>query len=292
MREGIKAKRPGYIKFYPERWIFGSTREEMTNAERAVWIDFLALAYMNDPPGQIDFTSLRRLANQLNIRTSLLSNTIQKAINNQKIRVIKYVVDQKTNEKLEELDLTFDQIATKNVDLDQSRVKNGIALYTIFILKWSEYQSEYLRQKPYRKKENKPDKTPENLTPKPVTQVTSRGEERREEEIKEEDIRGEEHPKSIVSLDNESYPEHPSLSLKEFFEILGVCAGYPFNEIKDRQFYYLAANSYPRVDLRRQTTRKIEWWLEHPEALSKNPREQLMEFYRTEQVELEKKGAG
>jgi len=101
MKEGIKAKRPGYIKFYPERWIFGSTRDEMTNAERAVWIDFLALAYLNDPPGQIDFTSFKRLAKQLNISLKLLKGTIKKALANGKIKIIRReaVIDERKNDE-------------------------------------------------------------------------------------------------------------------------------------------------------------------------------------------------
>ena len=52
---GGLSKKKTYIKFFPEKWIFGSTREEMTNAERAVWMDLLSLAAINDSVGYVDF---------------------------------------------------------------------------------------------------------------------------------------------------------------------------------------------------------------------------------------------
>ena len=76
-----------YIRLYAERWIHGSTREEMTNAERAVFIDLLALSALNDPPGQIDYCSHRRLAGQLNLSQRLLRSTIEKALHFRKIEV-------------------------------------------------------------------------------------------------------------------------------------------------------------------------------------------------------------
>jgi hypothetical protein len=63
-----------------------------------------------------------------------------------------------------------------------SRTQVGIPLYSIIITRWNEYQSEYLRQKPYREGHRGDDKQSDDLGPKPVTRVTSRVEESRGEE--------------------------------------------------------------------------------------------------------------
>ena len=81
----MQKKRKLWIKLYPENWIHGSTREEMTNAERAVWIDLLALAALNDPPGRISFRKLIRLAKQINVSAKLLKCTLKKALQYDKI---------------------------------------------------------------------------------------------------------------------------------------------------------------------------------------------------------------
>jgi hypothetical protein len=181
MKKGVKTKRKGWIKLCPEKWIFGSTREEMTPAQRAVWVDFLALAYINDPPGQINFTSFRRLANQLYISRRLLTSTIKAALANDKIQIIiEHPVDSSLNKKIEKINSTQEFEAS----LAPPLVHFGAALYTIFILKWNEYQSEYLRQKPYREKDSESNEESQNLPPKFVTQVTDRGDKRRKKEIR------------------------------------------------------------------------------------------------------------
>lgn len=217
MKEGIKAKRPGYIKFYPERWIFGSTRDEMTNAERAVWLDFLALAYLNDSPGQIDFTSFKRLAKQLNISLKLLKGTIKKALANGKIKIIRreVVMDERKNETKTEL--TFDQLESEMGPPVSSRTRVGVSLYSIIITKWNEYQSEYLRQKPYREGHHGDEKQVEDLGPKPVTQVTNKGEERRREEIKGEERTDEQESppsSSTASATSSGSPSEKESSLR------------------------------------------------------------------------------
>lgn len=95
----IKRKKKTWIKFYPEKWLFGSTREELTNAERAVWFDFLALAALNDPPGEFSFFSYRRLANQLNISVKLLKSLIQKASLYKKIELQETQIGSESDEK-------------------------------------------------------------------------------------------------------------------------------------------------------------------------------------------------
>lgn len=189
----VKTKKKGWFKVCPEKWLFGSTREEMTPAERGVWIDFLALAYMNDPPGQIDFFTERRLANKLNITTKLLRSTIEKASAYGKIDLDGTPIASKFDEKKDKTGSKRDQHDSKRGELVSSRSKFGIPQRTIKILKWNEYQSEYLRQKPYRQNryeeeesredEKEHDEKLQNSSPKSVTQVTDRGEERRGERM-------------------------------------------------------------------------------------------------------------
>ena len=216
MKEGIRTKRPGYIKFYPERWIFGSTRDEMTNAERAVWMDFLALAYLNDPPGQIDFTSFKRLAKQLNISLKLLKDTIKKTFANDKIKIIRQEAVME-EEKMTKIKLAFDQLESEMGPPVSSRTQVGIPLYSIIITKWNEYQSEYLRQKPYREGHRGDEKQANDLDPKPVTQVTSKGEERRREKIKGKERTGEQEsspPSSAASAASSGSPSKKESSLR------------------------------------------------------------------------------
>jgi hypothetical protein len=143
----IRKGKGDYIRLYPERWIHGSTREELTNAERAVWIDLLALAGLNDPPGQIIFFTRKRLANTLNISEKLLNSTLNKAIYFRKIDIKPDQIEVKST--------------TKITTLGTSQSKIGSELHTIYILKWDEYQSEYMRQKPYRTGEKENDR-PDN----------------------------------------------------------------------------------------------------------------------------------
>ena len=170
-----KSRKKSWFKVCPEKWIFGITREEMSSAERGVWMDFLALAAINDSPGQIDFFSYKRIANQLHISVKLLKSTINKALFFKKVEL----KEKKNNP-------TCDQLDTKSDTLETNRSKIGLPLRTIIILNWNEYQSEYLRQKPYRQRKSEEEEGIEeydeqserlqNSDSKSVTQVTDRGE--------------------------------------------------------------------------------------------------------------------
>jgi hypothetical protein len=275
MKDGIKAKRPGYIKFYPERWIFGSTREELTNAERAVWMDFLALAYLNDPPGQVDFTSFRRLARQLFISEKLLITTVKKSLLNAKIKLILYSADPKSGEKVADSELNCDQVDSKLNTFDATRSKIGITLYTLFILRWNEYQGEYLRQKPYREAKPKGGEKPQKLGP----ELCNSGYKQRrggENEVSPNN-KGEEYS---------GFPSHPRdqflYILKEFSEEYP----YPFDERADGQVFDLCVNECPSVDPIKETEKKIAYWKQNPGALrsrGKGPRAQLLEFFEAEE---------
>ncbi len=81
-----------WIKLHCQKWFFGSTRWELNEAERSIWIDCLARAGLNDPTGQIDFYSIQQLADQFNTSPQLLEETLQKFIKLEKISIDKKTI--------------------------------------------------------------------------------------------------------------------------------------------------------------------------------------------------------
>lgn len=67
-----------WFKIYGLKWFTGSTRFELEPDERGVWIDILARASINEPPGQIDYFSLEQLRHQFNVSLELLERTVKK----------------------------------------------------------------------------------------------------------------------------------------------------------------------------------------------------------------------
>lgn len=177
-----------WFKIYGEKWFSGSTRWELTVEQRGVWVDLLARASINDPRGQINYYSSEQLAQQFNIKLELLENTIKRCEEAKKIKHF-----QKKRE--------------------------------IVIINWKKYQSEYERQKPYRKQDRCQSKVTK-MDDKSCNKVTLRkeGEERRLE-IEENKIRGEEKIKEILPPDiypsNSPSPSNPStkeqLTIKDEF---------------------------------------------------------------------------
>ena len=69
-----------WIPLWVDKWLFGSTRYELTNSDRAIWVDFLALAAKDN--GHIRANKgfpypLQALAGILNIEPDILSKTIE-----------------------------------------------------------------------------------------------------------------------------------------------------------------------------------------------------------------------
>jgi len=113
-----KGWRRTWIKLFVTGWLHGSIRWQLEPDERSVWADLICLAGECGHQGKIcdnDGEALPRdfIANQLNIKRTLLDRTIAKSIHN--------------NRLIEE---------------------NGCLL----IKNWGAYQSEYDRQKPYRER--------------------------------------------------------------------------------------------------------------------------------------------
>ncbi len=290
-----ESKKKGWFKVCPEKWIFGSTREEMTSAERGVWIDFLALAYMNDPPGQIDFFTYRRLANQLNIRLNLLNSTINKALLYEKVELKEPKPEPKTNKKDDKSDPISAQHAPKRGPSCQIDHTTKVPARTIIILKWSEYQSEYLRQKPYRQRKSTEEEKIEDeenqgerlqdFNAESVTQVTDRGEERRRDKRRGEEtnINSNELESSLPS-NSKPFSKGKNNLLQEYLSRLRDCPGYPFDDYLDTSLFYHVNGEYPNINILGQLDKKITWWKDRPDALKPgaNPRNKLAEWFETE----------
>lgn len=297
-----KTKKKTWIKLYPEKWIFGSTREELTNAERAIWMDFLALAALNDPPGQIEFIGKKRLANQLNISPKLLNSTIQKATDYGKIEINEPQIGSDLNGQRKKSSSKQDQSVTKKDNLVSTQPKYGLKVKTIKILKWNEYQSEYMRQSPYRSKgkgiiepeESKGDKrkglVKVNLDD--VTQVTDRGEERRGEENTIDKRRGDrEYPSpsdlrtSARGSESNLPPDAKDQRLTELLSRLRGYADYPFDESPDQFMLLNALEEFPSINHLKELDKKIVWWKQNSESLTSKrniPRAQLHDFFEKE----------
>jgi hypothetical protein len=243
-RKGSKTQRKRidkmqWFKIHAQRWFLGSTRFELSPEQRSVWIDTLARASLNDPPGEFSYYSLDQLAVQFQVPIELLKISLKRFIKVQKIK------------------------------------HNGKEKF-IKISNWAKYQSEYERQKPYRKGKSPQESHCNKVTPKVVTKLPL--EERRGEEEKiREEVEGEEREIKEGEI---------STSKLQFFKLLRSFPSYPFQEEEDSSvFDHLKG----RIDIIKQTKRKILWWQKNPQALlskKKSPRQQLIEFF-LEEVEFQ-----
>lgn len=107
------------MKLWVVGWLHGSIRWQMTPEERGVWADILALAGECNQDGAIcDHDNkpypMDYMAGQLNIPLQLLENVVGKCVNNGQLSI------------------------------DSNKI--------LYVSNWSIYQSEYDRQKKYRKK--------------------------------------------------------------------------------------------------------------------------------------------
>ena len=108
-----------WVKLHINGMLNGSVRYQLEPEERATWIDLLCFAGLGTEPGVISDNDLRAyphsfLANRFNIPVELLESTLKKCIK-------------------------------------EGRIKEDST--GIHISNWSDYQSEYLRQKKYRQKD-------------------------------------------------------------------------------------------------------------------------------------------
>lgn len=255
-----------WFKLFGERWFSGTTRWELTIEQRAIWVDFLAKASINDPPGQINYYTLDQLAGQFSCSKELLEGALKKCV-------------------------------------DVKKIKHNSKKRIITILNWKKYQSEYERQKLYRQQDggrSRVTKDADNSSKK-VT-LRGEGEGRRidldKKEIKDKNEKIEESESSIdipaispsplhsiSKIPNEGRP-----TIKEtFLSMLNSCRGYPFDEVKDSMLFDIVVAAYPKLNFIKQLEKKIAWWNSHAEALKANPREKLEKWFK-EEFEFQKQG--
>jgi len=252
-----------HIKFFSEKYLWGSTRSELLPDERSVWLDFLCLGSMNF--GVIECFSRDQLVHQLLISRELLDRAIKKFIKYGKVR-------RKYNK----------------------REKKEI----FSIVNWSRYQAEYLTKRAkksssYEKKE-RIDKMGESDAENKPTLQERKGEEIKSEDTTLQEIREDESetPKPPDSISSEissplrstsnPFSEREMTMKDQFLSMLKDCKGYPFDEVQDALLFDIAVKESPKINILRQTEKKIAWWKDHPDALKANPREKLQKWFEDE----------
>jgi len=244
------------------KWFMGSTRFELSPDERSVWIDVLAAASLNEPPGQIDYFSFEQLSSQFNIELELLERALEKFESYKKI---------KHNRK-------------------KRRIK---------IINWKKYQSEYQRQLPYRQQVSKKSRLA-NMEVENSNKVTGRleGEERRlevEEKQRIEEIATSNNSPTIFLTSSplpsisKSLNERKTIK-EEFLALLKELRCYPFSESEDSLLFDITVKEHPKINILEQTNKKITWWKDHPDALKANPRNQLLDWFKEEAKFIKRRG--
>lgn len=125
-----RVTRRNWVKLWVNEWLDGTTRYEMSGAQRAFWIDLLALAGRSRFPGIV----------------CAGSDDGERFIG-YPLRVF-HALDAASEIDLEETLKLFEK--TGKVRVETTALK-PVKLIKIEILNWGKYQSEYSRQKPYRK---------------------------------------------------------------------------------------------------------------------------------------------
>ncbi len=249
-----------HFKFYSEKYLWGSTRTELSPEERAVWIDFLCLATMNY--GAIEIYSRDQLAQQLMIPRKLLDRSINKFIK-------------------------FEKIKKKYSKKEKKEVFS--------IKKWDQYQADYLKKRAkksdtYEKKE-RIEKTEKSDTENEPTLQERKGNITLQNTTLEitgndsEYLDPNNHEDSSPLPSNpESFNEGKNNLLPEYLSRLKNCPGYPFDEDIDSDFFDCFELEYPGINILEQLDKKIDWWKEHPEALKQKaaPRSQLDKWFENE----------
>ena len=71
---------------------------------------------------------------------------------------------------------------------------------------------------------------------------------------------------------------------KDFYSILKNFFLYPFREGKEKRTFSYLFKQYPQVNFLIGLKKAFAYWEEHPKALGKNPREQLLEEFLWQEV--------
>jgi hypothetical protein len=124
---GYKSTRRQWVKLWVNEWLDGTTRFELTAPQRLLWVDLLALAGRSRFPGYV-YAGEGEGGKRVGYPVAYLAGVLQMdeaALNN----ALKLLLDK------------------RHITLDESSAET----YIIGIVNWEKYQSEYLRQKTYRK---------------------------------------------------------------------------------------------------------------------------------------------
>jgi hypothetical protein len=118
-----------WIKLWVNEWLDGTTRFEMTDAQRAFFTDLLAMAGRSRFPGTICAGEVdgKIIGYPLNKFQSLMSEPLD----------------------IEATFLLF--VQTGKIEIEVTN-ETPVRLFKVILLNWERYQSEYQRQKPYRVK--------------------------------------------------------------------------------------------------------------------------------------------
>ncbi|HXP69663.1 MAG TPA: hypothetical protein VOA88_10310 [Candidatus Dormibacteraeota bacterium] len=119
-----------WIKLYAEDWLDGTTRYQMNGAQRAFWVDLMAMAGRGRVGGIV--------CAGLDPGNKLIGYPIEK---------FQALSPAEPLDVLKTLSL-FER--TGKIKIESEKNEFGLTLYVIRILNWTHYQSEYERVKPYR----------------------------------------------------------------------------------------------------------------------------------------------
>lgn len=122
-----KSTRRQWVKLWVNEWLDGTTRFSLTANQRLLWVDLLALAGRSRFPGYIYAGEGERGA-KVGYPVAYLAGILQ--------------MDEVTLNNALKLLLSHGHITLEETSSDQ---------FVIGIVNWEKYQSEYLRQKAYRK---------------------------------------------------------------------------------------------------------------------------------------------
>ena len=122
--------RRSWIKLWVNEWLDGTTRYDMTGAQRAFWVDLLAMAGRSRFPGIIcaGQTEGRFVGYPLAKFQGLLTEPIS----------------------VEETLTLFEKTGKIEIEITSEA---PVKLYKVSLVNWDRYQSEYQRQRKYRQKD-------------------------------------------------------------------------------------------------------------------------------------------
>lgn len=153
-----------WIKFYPRKWLSGTTRYEMNDYERAKWIDLLSTVARDGKYGECCFVSYKHLSDQIYSTEEeterlieLFSSKNKVSCSNEKsgirIKILNWEKYQPTLSKAEAID--FDLQRYKFAGISKDDIDRWAEVYpALNIPQQLKYMEEWVRSNPKRIKSN------------------------------------------------------------------------------------------------------------------------------------------